>query len=113
MNIHDMQLNEVIWLHLNNTEVLRVPGGWVYRAYDSITQKECLSQCFVPFDNEFKKTSEQGESPATAGNSDYTAALREELMQFLEDESPVLFEDVDFSKLATRLNAALQKRHCA
>lgn len=51
------------------------------------------------------------ESPATAPNIDYTAALREELMQFLEDESPVLFEDIDFIKLAKRLNAVLQKKN--
>ncbi|MDD5006587.1 MAG: hypothetical protein PHS93_09920 [Candidatus Omnitrophica bacterium] len=51
-------------------------------------------------------------APSASSNIDYTAALREGLMQFLEDESPVLFEDVDFSKLATRLNAALQKQHC-
>jgi len=58
MNIYDMKLHDVLWLHLNNTEVLRVPGGWIYRAYDSVTQHECLNSCFVPFDNQFMGTPE-------------------------------------------------------
>jgi hypothetical protein len=41
--------------------------------------------------------------------NDYTAVIREELMQYLEDESPVLFEDIDLLKLAKRINYALQK----
>jgi hypothetical protein len=65
MNIYDMKLHDVLWLHLSNTEVLRVPGGWVYRVYDSGTQRECLNSCFVPFDNQFMETSESVELAAT------------------------------------------------
>lgn len=51
------------------------------------------------------------EAEKSVHNSDYTAELREGLMKFLEDESPVLFEDVNFSQLAIRLNASLQKKN--
>ena len=34
-----------------NTEVR--DGGWLYRIFDETTQKICLHQTFVPFNNEF------------------------------------------------------------
>jgi hypothetical protein len=68
MNVYDMKLNDVLWLSLNNTEVLRVPGGWIYRVYDSGTQRECLHSCFVPFNNEFMENSALPfEPPANSG----------------------------------------------
>lgn len=47
-------------------------------------------------------------APSASSNIDYTAALREELQQFLEDESPVLFEDIDLNDLAKRLNDSIK-----
>jgi hypothetical protein len=54
MDLYSMQLNETMWINSNRTEVLRVAGGWIYRVFDSQTQRECVSQCFVPFNNEFQ-----------------------------------------------------------
>ena len=71
---------------------------------DSIPAVEAMVSIFKALDEPVQQST----------NSDYTAALREGLMQFLEDESPVLFEDIDFSKLATRLNSAIKaSQNCA
>jgi hypothetical protein len=52
-NIYNLQLHELLWLNTTNTEVMRVAGGWLYRIFDETTQKICLHQTFVPFNNEF------------------------------------------------------------
>ena len=46
MKLHDM-------LEIAGSEILRVPGGWIYR-----TNRDG-SEIFVPFDNEFQKTKEK------------------------------------------------------
>jgi hypothetical protein len=59
------------------------------------------------------QSAEQGESPATAGNSDYTAALEEELSHCIGSD------DFDFSnsvihEVATRLNSVVKaQQNCA
>lgn len=75
MNLHDMKLGDSVWNSEMQSNILRVPGGWIFRTADG-DRDIYTASTFVPFDMEFKKTSEQGESPTTAGNIDYAAALR-------------------------------------
>jgi hypothetical protein len=53
-DIYQMKLHDVV--NQNNTyyyfEIIRVPGGWVYRIQEKITGKE--SMVFVPYNNEFQ-----------------------------------------------------------
>lgn len=44
-----------------HTEVLRVPGGWIYKFYQpyNITDDKCdyrISTAFVPWNNEFQRS---------------------------------------------------------
>jgi hypothetical protein len=111
MNFYDMKLGDSYWNSSIGCQVVRVPGGWLFQTADS-SQSSISSMCFVPFNNEFMETSEQGESPATAGNSDYVAVLEQAIFDFSIKENKVC--TIDFrSKLSAHLNAALQKRHCA
>jgi hypothetical protein len=63
--VYNLKLNEFMWLNVGTTEVMRVPGGWIYKVYDEATQRNCLSMCFVPFNNEFMETSDTAELAAT------------------------------------------------
>ncbi len=49
--IYNMDLHAEITLN-GGTNVLRVPGGWVYLTYNA----RHLSSVFVPFNNEFQPT---------------------------------------------------------
>jgi len=64
MNLYEMKLGDSVWVSEFESNVLRVPGGWLFRSSDGV-RDIYTSSTFVPFDNEFIKTSEQGEPPAT------------------------------------------------
>jgi len=64
MNLYEMKLGDSVWVSEFESNVLRVPGGWLFRSSDG-ERDIYTSSTFVPFNNEFMKTSEQGESPAT------------------------------------------------
>ena len=49
--IYTLELHEL--LHVNNTDVRRVPGGWIYDCWDECT-KEFKTGIFVQLNNEFK-----------------------------------------------------------
>jgi len=53
------------------------------------------------------------ESPDTASNNDYTAALEDELNLWMSEETIINRSKNGMAELAARLNAALQKQHCA
>jgi hypothetical protein len=109
MNLYEMKLGDNVWCSEMQSNVLRVPGGWLFRPADG-ERDVFTASTFVPFNNEFMTTSEQGESPATTGNSDYAAALRV-WKEFNHNEIPIC--DVDFvSWCEHRLNAQ-KDAHCA
>jgi hypothetical protein len=64
MNLYEMKLGESFWSSEMDSSILRVPGGWLFRGWDQ-DRGVHTSITFVPFNNEFIKTSEQVESPAT------------------------------------------------
>ena len=49
--IYDLELHEL--LNVNNTDVRRVPGGWIYDCWD-IEKDEFKTGVFVQFNNEFQ-----------------------------------------------------------
>jgi len=56
-SIYDLKLNEGIKVNICGYDfiVIRVPGGWVYYINSS---NGCIST-FVPYDKEFKKTTNE------------------------------------------------------
>ena len=54
MNIFDLKFNEKTCLEDNETQVTRVPGGWIYRFWDYRSQEyPAIGGVFVPLNNEF------------------------------------------------------------
>jgi hypothetical protein len=51
-------------------------------------------------------------TPSASDNIDHTAALKAELLRIVYDGKSSPGTEVDFDKLAARLNAAIQKQHC-
>lgn len=61
-SLYAMQLHEIITVD-GHTEVLRVPGGWIYEIYDGGSN---ISQMvFVPFNNEFMGKPEPTPRPSS------------------------------------------------
>lgn len=54
MKLYEMKLGEIVVIEDTTifTEVIRVPGGWIYRSLDKYYN--VLSAVFVPFNNEFQ-----------------------------------------------------------
>lgn len=52
-SIYEMELHEII--DMGEVEIIRVTGGWVYRAFhDNGFGGYGSSSCFVPFNNEYQ-----------------------------------------------------------
>ena len=52
--IYEMELHDR--KYVDATEILRVPGGWIYVHYtENGAGGNSTSSCFVPFNNEFQK----------------------------------------------------------
>lgn len=51
--IYDLEFHGIINIG-NYTEVMRVPGGWLYKMYDSQTGFDAIIT-FVPYNEEFKR----------------------------------------------------------
>lgn len=104
-----MKLGDSVWNSEMQSNILRVPGGWIFRTADG-DRDIYTASTFVPFDMEFKKTSEQGESPATTGNNRYAAA-QEALSEYDKDITST--HDIgDFAGwLSERLNAQSGTAH--
>jgi uncharacterized small protein (DUF1192 family) len=51
-DLYKMKLHETLMVG-RQTEAMRVPGGWIYTAYE--VNETALSSTFVPFHNEFEK----------------------------------------------------------
>ena len=61
-DIYKLKLNEHLLLN-DNTSVIRVPGGWIYKHYQIIYndsnpsgKRIPISSNFVPFNDEFQST---------------------------------------------------------
>jgi hypothetical protein len=61
-DIYTIQLHETLVVN-DELHVLRVPGGWIYRIFDTVqnrpagqpwTESHPSTTCFVPFDEEYK-----------------------------------------------------------
>lgn len=52
-NIYDLKLHETIALDRWN-DILRVPGGWIYKEWSGDADNPFVTTTFVPFNNEFK-----------------------------------------------------------
>lgn len=52
-SIYDLELHECMTIP-DNAEVMRVPGGWLYRYWDDISREYFGNSTFVPFNNEFQ-----------------------------------------------------------
>ena len=116
MNLYEMKLGDSVWVSEFESNVLRVPGGWLFRTADG-ERDSYTSSTFVPFNNEFMKPLDQGESPATTGNIDYTTALHEEVCRWSDDINlhPLTNEMiVPLLERVKHLNATFKApRHCA
>lgn len=55
LNLYNMKLGDHEWSSEMNCEVLRVPGGWIFRNING-TDAKCYA--FVPFNNEFMEYSD-------------------------------------------------------
>ena len=54
INIFNLKFNEKIYLEDNETQVTRVPGGWIYRFWDyELNNYPANGGVFVPLNNEF------------------------------------------------------------
>ena len=54
VNIFNLKFNEKVHLEDNETQVTRVPGGWIYRFWDYELQNyPSNGGVFVPLNNEF------------------------------------------------------------
>jgi hypothetical protein len=69
-----MKLGEHFWSSEMDCNILRVPGGWVFRNYVPGTDQTTCST-FVPFSEEFKTNSEGSGTQPTIDNSGYITAL--------------------------------------
>lgn len=65
MNLYDMKFGESRWHCEMRSNILRVPGGWIFRTSDN-ERDIYISSVFVPFNNEFMQESEDGVSPNSA-----------------------------------------------
>lgn len=63
--IYEMKLHDILTPKDSDTQIQRVPGGWIYTTYqtEQYTQVDGtwsenyrLSSVFVPFDNEFQES---------------------------------------------------------
>lgn len=57
-DIYNMQLHSVMPIESSNmfTEIMRVPGGWIYRFFENNVY---CGSIFVPFHNEFQSEGER------------------------------------------------------
>lgn len=55
--LHRMNLHEVITR--TDMQIIRVPGGWLYRCWCGPVQELAPTATFVPFSNEFSPGEEQ------------------------------------------------------
>lgn len=59
--IYNLKLHEIVNLTDGHTNIMRVPGGWIYTGIHEILNDSngddhiTISKCFVPFDEEFSK----------------------------------------------------------
>jgi len=53
MNIYTMKLHETVEVD-TFTQILRVPGGWIYNTFTENGGSYVVSSTFVRFDNEFQ-----------------------------------------------------------
>ena len=68
MNLYELKLGEHFWSSKMECNILRVPGGWLFRSYHPDTGN-IVGSTFVPFSKEFKTNSEDGCTQPTASNT--------------------------------------------
>ena len=110
--MYEMKLGESLWNSGMACNIVRVPGGWLFQTCDE-NNDTIPSMCFVPFNNEFMKISEDAEDQQKqTANIDYTAVLSEAL-SFVVSVQKCGYVEKHIPEVAAHLNAALQKQHCA
>lgn len=68
MNLYEMKLGDHQWVSEYDCNVLRVPGGWLFRHYDHETTI-CQCSSFVPFNNEFIEKSALNKVESASSNT--------------------------------------------
>lgn len=68
MNIYNLKFGEHQWFSEMNCNVLRVPGGWLFREY-TVDTDIIVCSTFVPFNNEFMEISDASEAEKPTANT--------------------------------------------
>lgn len=108
MNIYDLKFGEHQWFSEMNCNVLRVPGGWLFREH-TVDIGIIACSTFVPFNNEFMENSDQKEAetqPITQQGRLEDSAQISALISKLED---VVASNGNVASVVTELKYAAQK----